>query len=173
MPAGRPHAIAGDRDTGLRDEVLALWGDRPAMVFGVFGVAEPAGTVQRLIYRKPPDAGTHGTHAGFRHDVELVYLVGKWPAALGGRSSVLETRARMAGGALGMAGRYGHPHAKPADVMEQLIAACPAGVIVDPFAGSGSTLIAARHLGREAIGVEVEPLYAEAAARRLAQGVLA
>ena len=110
--------------------------------------------------------------AGFRHDVEAIYLIGKWPHALGGRSSVIESGARMVGGSVGPAGRYGHPHAKPVDVMETLIQACPDGVIVDPFAGSGSTLVAARNLGRPAIGVELEEKYCEMAARRLSQMAL-
>ena len=165
--------IAGDTDTTVRDAALAMWTPRLAIVFGDLRLAPALGTKQVLIYRKPPDAGTLGTAGGWRHDVEAVYLLGPWPVGWGGRSSVIGTSARTAGGPTGASHRYGgHPHAKPVDVMETLISACPPGVIADPFAGSGSTLVAARNLGRRSIGVEIDERYAEMAARRLAQGVL-
>lgn len=171
IPDDRASAIKGDADTATRDAALALWGG-PAVVFGDLKLPPPQRTAQVLVYQKPPDSGTHGAAAGFRHDVEAVYLVGKWEHAIGGRTSVVRSNARMVGGQIGAASRYGHPHAKPVDVLEQLLAACPPGVVADPFAGSGSTLIAARNQGRRAIGVEVEEKYCEIAARRLSQTAL-
>jgi DNA methylase len=165
----RSTGIEGDAGTGVRDAALALWGDRPAVVFGDLMLPPPAGTRQVLLYRKAPDAGTRGATAGFRRDAEAAYLIGPWPSGLGGRTSFLATANRCHGH---MMKRYGHPHAKPVDVMETLIAACPSGVIADPFAGSGSTLVGARNLGRRAIGVELEERYAERAVRRLSQATL-
>ena len=168
-----PHeGIAGDDDTSARDAVLTLWGDRPAIAFGALTLAPPTGTRQVAVYRKPPDAGARGAHAGFRRDLEAVYLIGPWPTGIGGRTSMVATNAPAIGSPSGVAARYGHPHAKPLDVMETLVAACPPGTIADPFAGSGSTLVAARNLGRRAIGVELEERYCEVIARRLAQGAL-
>ena len=170
--AGRD-GIAGDADTSVRDAALAIWGGaRPAMVFGDLMLTPAPGTKLVLPYRKPGDAGSRGAVGGFRRDAEAIYLIGPWPTGLGGRSSVIESGARTVGGSIGMAARYGHPHAKPVDLMETLIAACPQGVIADPFAGAGSTLVAARNLGRRAIGVELEEQYCERAARRLSQMTL-
>ena len=82
----------------------------------------------------------------------------------------------------GRAGNYvlpvqqgeGHPTVKP------LAMACdwvrlftnPGDVVLDPFAGSGTTLRAAVNEGRRAIGVEIDERYCELIAKRLAQGAL-
>ena len=164
--------IANDGTTETRDAALSLWGKRTAVVFGDLTLAPPGGTVLTLVYGKPPNAGTRGAMGGFRRDLEAVYLMGKWPTGLGGRSSLIATMSPTQGNPSSPQGRYEHPHVKPTDVMEQLIDACPPGTIADPFAGSGSTLVAARNLGRTAIGVELEERYCEVIAKRLAQDCL-
>jgi site-specific DNA-methyltransferase (adenine-specific) len=71
-------------------------------------------------------------------------------------------------------GEHFHPTQKPAALMcwcmEQANAA---GLVIDPYCGSGPTLVAAKGKGLEAIGVEIEEKYCEIAAKRLAQKVLA
>ena len=167
---GQATSIANDKDTASRDAALQSWGDKPAAVFGDILNHRPEGAVHVLISAKPIDAGIRGARAGRRKDVEGIYLLGPWPVGVGGESSILRTGGLVAG-PTGVSFRAGHPHAKPLDVMGEVVGLLP-GVIADPFAGSGSTLVAARNLGRKAIGVELEERYCELIAKRLSQGVL-
>jgi hypothetical protein len=163
--------IANDLDTSVRDAALRLWGDRMALAFGDLMLSAPTGCRQVLIYRKQPNAGTRGAMGGWRRDAEAIYLIGPWPSGLGGQTSIVGTGSRSAGNPSSVQSRYGHPHAKPVDTMESLIMHT-AGTVADPFAGGGSTLVAAKGLGRRAIGVELEEAYCEGIAKRLAQDTL-
>jgi site-specific DNA-methyltransferase (adenine-specific) len=67
-----------------------------------------------------------------------------------------------------------HPTQKPLGLMRWCIEkATNRGSVCDPFMGSGTTLRAAKDLGRRAVGIEIEERYCEIAAKRLAQGVFA
>jgi DNA modification methylase len=64
--------------------------------------------------------------------------------------------------------RHGHPTPKPLALMRDILGRFPSTtVFCDPFAGSGTTLLAARQLGRRAIGIEISEPYVETAIRRL------
>ena len=169
-PSGRTatnqQSIANDKDLTVRDEALSTWGGRPAIVFGTWRRPRPAGTRHRLVWWKRGQAPGPTRNAFVTQDEEIYILGDGWPPAPSPMRSVLpttESRSREVSA-------IGHPTPKPVALMESLIERCPPGVIADPFAGSGSTLIAARNLGRKAIGVELEESYCELIAKRLAQG---
>jgi DNA modification methylase len=115
------------------------------------------------------DKGRPGMGTAWRQSMELII-------AARGRC------AHWSGGARGNVLRFApvHPsqrlHAvdKPEALLRALIEPCtpPGGLVLDPFAGGGSTLAAARALGRRAIGIELDEKCCEQAARRLSQGVL-
>lgn len=156
--------IQNDADTAARDAALAAFGEKPGILFGAWSRQIPEAK-QTLVWRKPSDSGVIGSTTGYRRDTELIFLTGKHPKRAASRSSVFTTNAGM--------GSYlnGHPHAKPVALMEALIE-WTAGTIADPFAGSGSTLVAAKALGRKVIGVELEEKYCELIAKRCAQDAL-
>ena len=66
-----------------------------------------------------------------------------------------------------------HPCPKPLNFWKWLLCkgSLEGELVIDPFLGSGSTLVAAKHLGRRGIGIEIEERYCEEAARRLEQEV--
>lgn len=177
--ASRP-IIAGERYTGRasdrvlteedvlpRNSALAAWGNKPALVFGSWRAPRPPGTRMRMIWDK--QIISLGGVGAWRPCDEEIYIVGDWPNPKGGggnQPSVIRGRALR--GEM----RPDHPTPKPVGLMEYLLNHSPEGVAADPFAGSGSTLVAARNLGRKAIGVEIEEKYCEIIAKRLDQPCL-
>jgi len=160
--------IIGDEDVSVRDAALLLTKGVPAAVFGSFYAPFPPDLTQVLVWEKPRDAGVVGCVTGFRRDVEPVFLVGPWPKRRPSIGSVL----RGDRGQSATTSETGHPHTKPVDVVARLLLECPPGVVLDPFMGSGTTLRAAKDMGRPAIGIEIEERYCEIAVRRLEQEVL-
>lgn len=164
---GNENPIANDGDLEARDAVLELWGPRrPAIVFGTWSMPRPGGVRHRLVWWKRGQA-PGPANAAFMTQDEEIYVLGDGfvKSAPPMRSVIASDEARSV-----EVQKVGHPTPKPVSLMEALIGRCPPEwVIADPFAGSGSTLVAARNLGRKAIGVEVEERYCELIARRLSQ----
>lgn len=158
--------VANDADASVRDAALDAWGTKPGAVFGTWRVAKPFDVRQVLIWDKRgagPGMGDLTTAFGTSH--EEIYLLSKWEKRAARRGSVITTESSPSE----LTTRIGHPTPKPVGLMEILVSSAPDGVVADPFAGSGSTLIAARNLGRKAIGVELEEKYCEIIAKRLDQ----
>jgi len=162
------HVIAGDTTTATRDAVLDMWESGPVVCFGTPRMPEPPGEwSDRLIWDKV-EPGMNG--GPFRYTHESIFLRGDGWTRTSARSYSILRFPRSDG--MGNDERSEHPHRKPVGLLEALIGAAPAGTIADPFAGSGSTLVAAKNLGREAVGVELEERYCEIIAKRCSQEVL-
>ena len=156
----RRFTIANDLTTECRDEALALWGDKAALVFGSPRMPDPPIQVaDRLVWDKKRP-GMNGGPWRYRH--ESIYVTKGFVRTSDAAVSIFTAFPEQ---------EY-HIHGKPLSLMSALVAAAPPGVIADPFAGAGTTLVAAARMGRKVVGVELEEHYCEVIAKRLAQGVL-
>jgi site-specific DNA-methyltransferase (adenine-specific) len=161
-------AVANDDDCSVRDAVLAAW-DGPALVFGSWKRPTPAGTKALLIWDKEMYGGGMGDLSiPWRNNHESIYVIGTGFSGHRG-SGVLRSNTVVTWSG---PGQRRHPNEKPEDLLRDLIRKCPPGTVLDPFMGSGSTLVAAKSLGRRAIGIEIEERYCEIAATRCSQEVL-
>jgi len=161
--------ISGDADTSLRDWVLREFYGHPAVVFGSWKKPRPKNVRALLIWEKGDHVGMGDLELPWKPNIEEIYIIGNGFVGHRG-SSVLSYTAAVTWNSTDF-GRF-HPHEKPIALMSSLLSKCPSGMIVDPFCGSGSTLVAAARMGRQAIGIEIEEEYCEMSAKRLSQRVL-
>lgn len=165
---GYDWTIRGDEDQSLGSDVLARLNHLPVIAFASPQKPWPGTWRQHLVWDKGPTVGGGGDSATcwkFSWDLIQVARTGR----LNGKrdQAVLTYWVTQQDYAL-------HPNQKPLPLLTYLIEKTTdvGGVVLDPFAGSGSTLVAAKQCGRQAIGIEAEEGYCEIAANRLRQGVL-
>lgn len=186
-----PYGIEGGRGGDARDYAKGVyqtstWEDTPEYVEGVcvpivsgllrWEVSRAAvtpGTRNLFVYPRPDDIGclwtpaaaTHGPW-GFQTFHPILYYGKDFRAGKGALPSGLTVTET--------AEKNGHPCPKPLRAWRWLLdkVSQPGELIVDPFAGSGMTLRAAKDLGRRAIGIEIEERYCAIAVRACAQEVL-
>ena len=158
--------ITGDDSTDLAEWLLNNYGDQPLCIFGAnhFPFALPHAGRWLCWDKRVVESADKMLGSPF----ELAWMSG--PDSAGVMYRIQH------GGVVNADGgnvKRDHPTQKPVTLMKRLIQDhYPEGLILDPFMGSGTTLRAAKDLGRKAIGIEVEQRYCEVAVERLAQGVL-
>ena len=186
-----PYGIDGGRGGGNRrrgkgNYTAVGWEDNPEYIAEVcvpiieYAVANAGrcivtpGTTNMNLYPLPNDVGCFWTPAstGFgswgHTTFNPIFYYGRDPRAGKGQFPNGRTITEQAG-------VVGHPCPKPLIPWKWLLikgSVESTDIIVDPFMGSGTSLRAAKDLGRRAIGIEIEERYCEVAVKRLAQEVL-
>jgi DNA modification methylase len=166
---GLQFTVAGD--DGSCDEIVRdIEGWMPCVLFASPFRPWPGQWEALLVWDKGPGMGGNGDMRLWKRTWELIQVNLKGLGAVGSRDSAVLQFWK------GPWHRVGcdeiHPTEKPLELMNYLVAKMPDGLIVDPFMGSGTTLRAAKDLGRKGVGIEIEERYCEIAAKRLAQKVL-
>jgi site-specific DNA-methyltransferase (adenine-specific) len=178
-------------DAGVSLEATTLYDDEPERIAGIIAEAVPlalsrccgrgvvfCGPAMLWNYPKPAAVGAvylpngAGRCAWGFQCFQPILFYGKDPwmaAGKGSRPNSFKTEQPNTE-------KFDHPCPKPVKWMTWAItrgSLLESDTILDPFMGSGTTLRAAKDLGRKAIGIEIEERYCEIAAKRMAQEVLA
>ena len=159
---GDKRQIAHDETVDVRDAVIAWAGERPQLHFGTWRAPRPKETRQVLIWDKKGALGMGALDIPWKPDHEEIYVIGKGFVGKRDCGSVIPCAPVQS---MAKNGRQ-HPTEKPVGLMSALIRKVP-GTILDPFMGSGTTIVAAAKAGRRAIGIEIEPRYFEIACERV------
>ena len=158
--------IDGDEDTALRDEVIDAargWGV-PWLMFGSPKRTPPATARGTLIWDKGPAFGMGDLSFPWKPSWEEIYVGGKgWEGSRD--EGVIRGHIQVSWESQG---RF-HPNQKPVSLIRYFLSKLPAGdaAILDPFAGSGTTAIAAMLSGRRCVLVEKDPRYCDVIRRRV------
>jgi DNA modification methylase len=159
----KPNAVPGRYGPRTKDsfEYVYAFAKGPEPHFDLDAIRVPYKTTPEEIERRKLDRlGRRNTDAGFGRDRTTTYLHGG--ADPGNVVAVSQTYNQYKGAG-------GHTAAMPEGLAAFFIKSCapPDGVVIDPFAGSGTTSVVARRLGRQAGGLEIHHSYVEAARERL------
>jgi site-specific DNA-methyltransferase (adenine-specific) len=122
-------------------------------------------TKQRCLYMRKRDPKP-AVHGNTRWSVEPIWVLSQDGFVLHGGEDIMETTAPRFGRD---AEAVGHPYQKPLSVLLWLLGKLPPKDlwVCDPFAGSGTTLVAAKRLGIDSLGCESAPEYFHMAVKRL------
>jgi DNA modification methylase len=153
--------IANDQDTTARDR--ALDGFDNVAAFGSWKTPPIDRTKGCLVWDKGPAFGMGDLAFPWKGSWELIYVRGRlWSGPRD--EGVLRGHIQVSWESRGRS----HPHEKPVSLICALIEKLPQdATILDPFLGSGTTLVACAKLGRRGIGIEIEPKYFDIACRRV------
>lgn len=158
--------IKGDHSQEVGQHVLDVLDDMPTMVFASPKKPWMGNWGQHLVWWKGPAVGGGGEPSMYwKMDWELIQTRNLGKLHGNRDSSVLRYWVTPACSP-------DHPAQKPTRLLRYLIGKISPPSVIDPFMGSGSTLVAAKSMGIPAIGIEIEEKYCEIAAKRLSQEVL-
>lgn len=164
--------ITGDKDTSLRDEILTRLEGMPSVVFGSPKVRRPRSVGAVLIWDKGELTGMGNLNFPWKPTHEEIYITGDGFKSGRRIGSVLSYHARPSWAKHPNSLEGLHPTEKPLALIIHLLQCSPAGTVLDPFAGSGTTGRACKDLGRACTMIEYEERYCEVIAQRMSQEVL-
>lgn len=155
--------IQNDATTVARDQVVAALSGRPMLVFGSWKAERPTDTRAVLTWDKGPALGMGALDIPWKPSTEEIYVIGRGFVGVRDEGAVIYCPPIQS---MAKNGRV-HPNEKPVALLQRLLAKMPAGLICDPFMGSGSTGVACVLSGRPFIGCELDERYFDTACRRI------